>query len=378
MSASFVPNWIAVFNTLDKGSIIFNRGIFETNQISALYLDNFGDALIELGMYFGIFLLTLPFMLLSKIDKLIRSVAGKAYVTAFSFLMANMFGKVQSQILFAVVQLLKMNLLFDSYSFLSLFTAISTTSVLISIIALSFIKLRIIFGNHGLQKAGGSTRQTKGSTHTQLIWLQQQYEFLFGDFKDSNKNQFFFAYWITAFNVIYILLILCLQSVPILQCVSIVTLLLTFMIFSAKIKPFKKNAATFSHFFNFTCVLIAAILNLSLAFSHAVTITETIGKAIVSVIVINTGGNTLFSLGGMMIGIYNRIKLTRKTDKKNQNKTKLREMHLNPEVASNSYELKNISIQNEVFRQQNPLNRSELKNNESFLNLSIAQIREQR
>ena len=378
MSASFVPNWIAVFNTLDKGSIIFNRGIFETNQISALYLDNFGDALIELGMYFGIFLLTLPFMLLSKIDKLIRSVAGKAYVTAFSFLMANMFGIVQSQILFAVIQLLKMNLLFDSYSFLSLFTAISTTSVLISIIALSFIKLRVIFGTHGLQKAGGSTQQTKRRTHTQIIWLQQQYEFLFGDFKDSNKNQFFFAYWITAFNVIYILLILCLQSVPILQCVSIVTLLLTFMIFSAKIKPFKKNAATFSHFFNFTCVLIAAILNLSLAFSHAVTITETIGKAIVSVIVINTGGNTLFSLGGMMIGIYNRIKLTRKTDKKNQNKTKLREMHLNPEVASNSYELKNISIQNEVFRQQNPLNRSELKNNESVLNLSIAQIREQR
>ena len=378
MSASFVPNWIAVFNTLDKGSIIFNRGIFETNQISALYLDNFGDSLIELGMYFGIFLLTLPFMLLSKIDNLIRSVAGKAYVTAFSFLMANMFGKVQSQILFAVVQLLKMNLLFDSYSFLSLFTAISTTSVLISIIALSFIKLRVIFGNHGLQKAGGSTRQTKGRTHTQIIWLQQQYEFLFGDFKDSNKNQLFFAYWIMAFNVIYILLILCLQSVPILQCVSIVTLLLTFMIFSAKIKPFKKNAATFSHFFNFTCVLIAAILNLSLAFSHAVTITETIGKAIVSVIVINTGGNTLFSLGGMMIGIYNRIKLTRKTDKKNQNKTKLGEMHLNPEVASNSYELKNISIQNEVFRQQNPLNQSELKNNESFLNLSIAQIREQR
>ena len=341
MSASFVPNWIALFNTLEKGLIIFNWGIFEMNQISALFLDNFGDSLTEMIIYLGLFLLALLFTLSSKIEKLIRSVAGKAYVTAFSFLMANMFGKVQSQVLFALMQIVKFNLFFDIYSRLSLFTAIATSSILIGTLTHILFKVLRLFNN---QK--GLKTKVSRKDHAQIIWLEKKYEFMIGDFKDSTKNQFLFVYWMTAFNAIYILLILCLQSVPVLQCLSIVVLIIAFMMFSIAANPFNKKSSTFSHYFNFSCILVAAILNLSVAIANTVNPEfsqgEALGWAIVSVIGINTTTNTLFSIGAMIYEIVNKILLSR--NKKIKELPKLNESKVQMGSSSNQLNQMHLKI----------------------------------
>ena len=115
MSCSYVPNWISAFNTLPEDDLIFNWGVFEKEQISALYLDNVGDALTEMMIYTGFFLLALLFTLSSKTEALSSSsLASKAYVTAFSNLLGNMIGKIQSRILFAVIQIIKLNLFVDT------------------------------------------------------------------------------------------------------------------------------------------------------------------------------------------------------------------------------------------------------------------------
>jgi len=94
---------------------------------------------------------------------------------------------------------------------------------------------------------------------------------MFGDLKDRSPHQFFFAYWMIVFDAAYILLILSLQKVPALQCLSIFVLVLAFIMCSAIIRPFKKKKKTsaFLHFFNFSYVLIVAFLNLILAIIDA-------------------------------------------------------------------------------------------------------------
>ena len=57
--------------------------------------------------------------------------------------------------------------------------------------------------------------ESASSTKDQIQWLEKKYEFLFEDYKDSQKIYFSFAYYLTAFNVIYILLIFSLQTVPV-------------------------------------------------------------------------------------------------------------------------------------------------------------------
>ena len=322
MSSSYVPNWISAFNTLPEDDLIFNWGVFEKNQISALYLDNVGDALTEMMIYTGFFLLALLFTLSSKTEPLSSSsLASKAYVTAFSNLLGNMIGKIQSQILFAVIQIIKLNLFVDSYSRLSLFTAYLTTSILLGVLTLCFFRLQQIFQH----KKSSRDRKWIVSEDdqfksTRIKWLEKKYEFLYGDFKSGQVNHFFFIYWIIGFNPIYILLIFSLQGIPIMQCFSIVIFTLAYLLLSVWIKPFNSKSPAFLHFFNFSCVLAAAVLNLLQPivndFVKDFSGTEILGRGIFLVIVFNTGTNALFSLGGLVYEIYIKIKLATSKKKK--------------------------------------------------------------
>ena len=326
MSSSYVPNWISRFNILEKEAIIFNWGIFHKNEISALFFDNFGDSLTEFMIYLGLFLLSVFITFTPKAKKLMGSFSEKAYITTFSFLVANIFGKIQSQILFSILQIIKTSFKFDVYSSLSLFTAISTTLVVLIVMVVCFFKLKKIFNYQGHSRNAIPCNHNSDRAILECKWLEKKYEFLIGDFKDSNKNQFFFAYWITAFNSVYILLIFSLQNFPILQCLSIMVLVGAFIAFSAKIKPFKSRAPAFLHFFNFGCVLVIAILNLGLAFATTgnrhFSNAESQGLVVISVIAINTITNTLFSLIGMILEIYHKIKLSRQSKNRGTMKVK--------------------------------------------------------
>jgi hypothetical protein len=222
LSSSFVPNWIANFNNLEKDTIIFNLGIFKQNQISSLYLDNYGDSLTEIMIYVGIYLLGLFFVLFSKTENLINSAVGKAYLTAFSFLVSNILGILQGQILFSILQIIRIDLfLLDKYSILSLITGCLTLSMSVGLIIFCFFRLKSI------KKRLKNSRRTENSNNSggaaggiQYNWLEQKYEFMFGDFKDRSPHQFFFAYWMIAFDAAYTLLIFSLQKVPYNACQS--------------------------------------------------------------------------------------------------------------------------------------------------------------
>ena len=66
LSTSLIPNWISHFNSLDQSSLTFDYGIFEINQLSSLYLDNFGDTLTDVMIYITICLLGLSYSLITK------------------------------------------------------------------------------------------------------------------------------------------------------------------------------------------------------------------------------------------------------------------------------------------------------------------------
>ena len=323
MSTSYIPNWIASFNTMERELLIFPWGIFQTNQISSLYLDNFGDSLTESMVHLGLYLLILAFTLTMQRKKLINSFAGAAHATVFGLFASNIFGKLQSQLLYSLLQILRMNAFSDTYSRMSLLTGYYTLSFSIGLLVFCFFKLLMIIHNKDNLKKNRSSISLSQESRSNLIiqtkWLEKKYEFLFDDFKSSQKNQFFFAYWISVFNAIYILLIFSLQSVPVLQCLSIVILILVFILFPATIKPFRKVVPAFLHFFNFSCVLIAAILNLGLAIKQNLSDdysgNEIQGKFVISIISINTGINTLVSLSVMVFEIYKKCKGRTKNNK---------------------------------------------------------------
>ena len=77
---------------------IFNWGTFQKNQISSLYLDNYGDALTEIMIYVAISLVALFFNIISKKGRLAKSFVGKVYFTAFSFLVSNILGNMQTHV----------------------------------------------------------------------------------------------------------------------------------------------------------------------------------------------------------------------------------------------------------------------------------------
>ena len=324
MSSSYIPNWIASFNHLDRELLIFPWGSFRRSQISSLFLDNFGDTLTELVGQLVLYILMACVTCSMKIEKLNRSFTGKLYVIAFGLFASGIFGKLQSQLLYSILQMLKFNLLLDSYSIMSLLTGYLTLSFSIGLHVFCFFRMQSIFNNQAsLEMRKSSTSDLRvSSIGTEPDWSEKKYEFLFVDFKSSQKNHFFFAYWIAAFNAIYILLIISLQSVPVLQCFSLVILALVFILFPAITKPFKTRQAAFLHFFNFSCVLIALTLNLTLAiiqnFTPDFSGIEVQGKVVISIIAINTGTNALVSLGEMLLEIFQKCKNSRKHEKKNK------------------------------------------------------------
>lgn len=330
MSSSHIPNWIAFYNTLDRETLILDWGIFKKNQISSLYLDNFGDSLTEMMIYITAFFLTLTFTFTSKIEKLIKSFAGKAYVTTFSFFLTNVFAKLQGQILHSVMQLLfsflqvlRMDQFVDTYLILSLLTGYLTLSVAVGLVFICYFKCRSIWENKEKLKYKRITA-TNPIQKARYKWLEKKYGFLFGDFKENTANQFLFGFWVTAFSSVYILLILGLQSVPILQCLSIVVLTIAFILFAGITKPFATKGPAFLFFFNYSCVLVGGILNLILAiiqsFDPKFSGIEIQGWVVASVIFLNAAINILFSLGEMILNICQRLK----KDKNNKNQQVLK------------------------------------------------------
>ena len=327
MSSSYIPNWIASFNDLDPELLIFPWGIFQENQISSLFLDNFGDALTETLAHLGAFLLIACATFSMRIEKLNSSSMGKLYVITFSFFASNLFGQFQSLLLNSVLQLLKVNLFLDSYSIISYLTGYLTLSLTIGLLVFFFFKVLSIFNNRINRKkntlrilSNESSRRIRNETK----WLEKKYEFLFDDFKQSHKNQFFFVFWMAAFNAFYIFLIIFLQNAPIVQCFLVVVLVLVFILFPAAIKPFENKTIAYLYFFNFACILLVAILNLALAITQylnpAFSGVEAQGKAVVSIIAINAGTNAIISLGELLIVIYQKLKNYGKEVKKRKEK----------------------------------------------------------
>ena len=349
MSSSYIPNWIASFNTIDRERAIFPWGTFEKSQISSLFLDNFGDSLTENMVNSGLFLFAIALILSMQTEKAINSFARKAYLTTFGLFASNIFGKLQSQLLYSILQILRMDLFLDTYSRMSVLAGYFTLSFTIGLLVHCFFKLLTIFHNKANLGKNIPSSPLSHETPTQTKWLEKQYEFLFDDFKSTQKNQFFFTYLITAFNTIYILLIIALQSVPILQCLSIVVLVLAFILFPAIIRPFKTILPAFLHYFNFSCLLVVAILNLALAIIQYLTPdfsgTETQGKVVISVISLNIGMNSLVSVGIMISEIYNKCKSCAKSDTGKKQKEIMRiTKPLPPSNGENHNQSPDISI----------------------------------
>ena len=350
MGNPIVPNWIAEdYNTLDPSETTFKWGIFETGQVSALYLDNLGDDLTQMMIYVGIYLIAVLFSLSSKIEHLVKSIGGTTYVAAFGFLVSNILGPLQTQVLFGMIQIINSNMNLDLYCKVSIFMAYLTMAIVFGLLFFGFFRVRRVYKkeqeerrklrmemelelekerereleektDHGSpEKKETNSIQDKHGKHHDVKWIEKKYEFMFGDFKNKSRNTFFFAYWLSVVDVTYALILLSLQSVPILQCFAIFFLLLGLIVFSAIIKPFKQKGATFLFFWNFACVLAIAFLNLILTIIQEVNPDfsgkESQGWAIVAVIILNTGVNIFYSLGGVVIEIYHKIKKCRSRGK---------------------------------------------------------------
>ena len=103
------------------------------------------------------------------------------------------------------------------------------------------------------------------------------------------------------------------------------------------IQPFKKKIPKFLHFFNFSCILIAAILNLILAIAQMMNLNfsgiRIQGWIVASVIFANTGVNTLASLGLIVWELYKKWKAVKKRKKKQE--MRLAGIRIAPSVKRN-------------------------------------------
>jgi hypothetical protein len=176
ISSSYVPNWFAPFNILQREALVFNWGIFQKDQISSLYLDNYGDSMTEVMIYAGIYLTTSLFKFLSKTNKLVDSFARKAYLTAFSLLVSNILGILQGQILFSILQIIRMDLFLDKYSRLSLITGYLTLSICLGLLFFCFFRLENIYNNKKRLKSRlvEISRNDKIDTQLQYEWLEKK------------------------------------------------------------------------------------------------------------------------------------------------------------------------------------------------------------
>jgi hypothetical protein len=316
MSNSYIPNWISNFNNLDPELLIFPWGIFQKNQISSLYFDNFGGTLTEIMIHLSLLLAIGGFALTQTIERLSKSFVGRTYATIFSFFASDIFGTLQSQILFSLLQTLKVDLLLDTYSRLSFLMGYFSLTCSIGLISFCFFRVLTVFRRKKSNWRPTMSDQEGISTYIQIKWFEKKYAFLFEDVKIRSKNRFLFAFWLTGFNTVYILLIFSLQSIPVLQCLSIVVVVLSFILFPVMIKPFKRKVPKFLHFFNFACILIVALLNLVLAIIQRINPdfsgVEIQGWVVVSMIFLHTGVNTLISLGVLIFEVCKNIKTCKK------------------------------------------------------------------
>ena len=95
----------------------------------------------------------------------------------------------------------------------------------------------------------------------------------------------------------------------------------------------------FLHFFNFSCIFLAAFLNLVLAIAQNLNFDfsglEQQGKAVISIIATNTIINTIISLGVLIFEIYQKCKSVRNSGRsKKENKQKLKVLKI--EISSSA------------------------------------------
>ena len=313
MSASYIPNWFALLNDDDASDYTFEWGIFQRNRMSSLYLDNFGDALAQNLIFLGITIIALTLFYLSMPLRNLHAWFRKLYWASVGFYISDLIGKIQNQVLFFLLQSAKSNLFNDSYTRTSVIMGYITSLLIFGYLAILFYRLRKIF----IHKTSNiDAKKIPRATYQSRLWLEKKYEVMYGDFKLDGTLQYYFMYWILAFNFFYALILFSFQSVPLLQCCSITALTLGFMVLSAIIRPFKTFSSTLAHHFNLLCVLVAALLNLYLAIKESMDPSfeapESHGYGILGVLIINTGVNMIISLIGLIYDIYIWIKESRK------------------------------------------------------------------
>ena len=322
LSSSIIPNWFTLFNNLNSEELIFEYGIFEQNQLSSLFLDNYGDSLTGFMVYLAIYLFCAAISLAKTKEKLLNCRIGRIYVAVFGLFVSTISGGIQSQILFSAIQFLEMDLLIDVYSRISYITAYLFLCVTVGLQALCFFEVMKIFNKkmkvikaerlrkRRIRRERSSEPRDNLRTGTDQpsvddIWKEKKYEIVFNSFKETNKHSFFFTYWMMLYDIIYIVLILALQNIPVFQCLSLVILIIILILFSATIKPFKEKSVAFLFFFNFASVLILAIINMALAIQANINgnhnpPNDQVGWAIFAIIMINSCINMIVGFGGVI------------------------------------------------------------------------------
>ena len=307
LSTELLPNWIT---QLYDGEAVVDWGIFKTKQTSYLYLDNLGDTLEVISIYLLLTLLTFAASYILQSNKMFERFFRRMHVYFLGLLGSNVFGKIQSLILFAILQSFKFAVFNDAYHVISVIVGYLTTSSIIGFTLYTFLKTLTVYRNNQkkiqkiIQEKPSIERrrnyQRKAMRKPENMDEDEKYGFIFEDYNMKSKNTFLFNYWTMTYNSIYILLILSLQSNAIAQCSSIVGLTIIFIIFSAVLRPFKEPSSTFLHYFNLTCILAVAITNLFLAIALEVNPdfegAENQGMAIFIFVIINFGINTIVPL----------------------------------------------------------------------------------
>ena len=373
MSSSLFPNWIVDYDYLNQSLLTFNWGIFEDNQISSLYLDNFGDALTQMLFYFGIYALVALFTIRCQKERMLFSWIGKIHIIAFSFFGSTLFGAIQGQLLFSTIQILRMDLSSDKYSQLSLVTAYLTLALFLGFLTGGFFRLQSIWIAQKKKRSNMvQTNLDDREASLQDEWLEKKYEFMHGDFINEKQNQFLFLYWILGFNGLYILLIFWLQNSPVLQCLSITILLIAVMMLPIIIRPFKRKMTAFIHYLNFGCVLVVALLNLILAIADTmeteVPNVQIQGWAVVSVIILNAATNIILSLGLMIKELVKKRKRVEEVKPREEATTHVEVMNM-PPIELRSQQIKPLPRINLPNDEQNYS--SEILKNDLNLESSI-------
>ena len=75
---------------------------------------------------------------------------------------------------------------------------------------------QIVLSENTLINCTSQIDENEPTTKIHIKWLEKKYEFLYEDFKDTEKHPFFFSYWLAVFNATYIFLITECSSVAVL------------------------------------------------------------------------------------------------------------------------------------------------------------------